>query len=49
MHYTSMYNSPVGEILLAADDTGVVGVWFKDEKYMPIAWIGKTSRKKRRS
>lgn len=33
MHYTSMYNSPVGEILLAADDIGVVGVWFKDEKY----------------
>lgn len=33
MHYTSMYDSPVGEILLAADDTGVVGVWFKDEKY----------------
>lgn len=33
MHYTSMYNSPVGEILLASDDVGVVGVWFKDEKY----------------
>lgn len=33
MHYTSMYHSPVGEILLAADDIGVVGVWFKDEKY----------------
>ncbi len=33
MHYTSLYNSPVGEILLAADEIGVVGVWFKDEKY----------------
>lgn len=33
MHYTSLYQSPVGEILLAADDTGVVGVWFKDQKY----------------
>ena len=33
MHYTSIYQSPVGEILLAADDIGVVGVWFKDEKY----------------
>lgn len=33
MHYTSLYQSPVGEILLAADDVGVVGVWFKDEKY----------------
>lgn len=33
MHYTSIYRSPVGEILLAADDVGVVGVWFKGEKY----------------
>ncbi len=33
MHYTSMYQSPVGEILLAADDIGVVGVWFENEKY----------------
>ncbi len=33
MHYTSIYQSPVGEMLLAADDTGVVGAWFKNEKY----------------
>lgn len=33
MHYTSLYQSPVGEILLAADDIDVVGIWFKDEKY----------------
>ncbi len=33
MHYTSTYNSPVGEILLAADETAVIGVWFKNEKY----------------
>lgn len=33
MHYTSLYQSPVGEILLAADDIGVVGIWFKGEKY----------------
>lgn len=33
MHYTSMYQSPVGEILLAADKVGAVGIWFKDEKY----------------
>ena len=29
MHYTSIYQSPVGEILLAADEAGVVGIWFK--------------------
>lgn len=33
MHYTSLYQSPVGEILLAADDIGIVGIWFKNEKY----------------
>lgn len=33
MHYTSTYQSPVGEMLLAADEEGVVGLWFKDEKY----------------
>ncbi len=33
VHYTSLYQSPVGEILLAADEIGVVGIWFKDEKY----------------
>ncbi len=33
MHYTSLYQSPVGEMLLAADDVGVIGVWFKGGKY----------------
>ncbi len=33
MHYTSIYQSPVGEMLLAADEVGVVGLWFKNEKY----------------
>lgn len=33
MHYTSLYNSPVGEVLIAADDIGIVGMWFKGEKY----------------
>ncbi|MCM1294497.1 MAG: methylated-DNA--[protein]-cysteine S-methyltransferase [Muribaculaceae bacterium] len=33
MHYTSLYQSSVGELLLAADDVGVVGVWFQGAKY----------------
>lgn len=33
MHYTSLYQSPAGEILLAVDEIGVVGVWFQNEKY----------------
>ena len=33
MHYTSQYPSPLGEILLAADDDGLTGVWFVGQKY----------------
>lgn len=35
MLYTSRYNSPLGEILLAADDNGLTGLWFmEDQRYM---------------
>lgn len=33
MQYTATYQSPIGEILLAADENGVIGVWFENEKY----------------
>ena len=33
MHCTSLYNSPVGEILIAADEIGVIGVWFKGARH----------------
>lgn len=33
MMYTSHYDSPLGEILLAADDEGLSGLWFDGEKY----------------
>ena len=33
MMYTSHYDSPLGGILLAADDTGLTGLWFDGEKY----------------
>lgn len=33
MHYTKKYSSPIGDMLLAADDTGLVGAWFTDGKY----------------
>jgi methylated-DNA-[protein]-cysteine S-methyltransferase len=36
MQYTSTYQSPVGEILLAADEIGLTGLWFDGEKY--YAW-----------
>lgn len=27
------YESPLGEILLAADETGLIGLWFMGQKY----------------
>lgn len=33
MQYTTHYNSPIGGILLAADETGLTGLWFDGEKY----------------
>ena len=33
MHYTSQYPSPLGELLLAADDDGLTGGWFVGQKY----------------
>lgn len=33
MIYTCTYASILGEILLAADETGLTGLWFKGQKY----------------
>ena len=33
MMYTQNYESPLGSILLAADETGLTGLWFRGEKY----------------
>ena len=33
MMYTQNYESPLGSILLAADETGLTGLWFRDGKY----------------
>ena len=33
MQYTTTYHSPLGEILLAADEIGLTGLWFDGEKY----------------
>ena len=33
MTYTKHYMSPVGVILLAADDAGLTGLWFEGSKY----------------
>lgn len=33
MQYTATYQSPIGEILLAANERGVIGLWLENEKY----------------
>lgn len=33
MQYTGKYISPLGSILLAADETGLTGLWFEGQKY----------------
>ena len=36
MQYISHYSSPVGEILLAADEIGLTGLWFEGQKYFAL-------------
>mgnify|MGYP000078063280 CR=1 FL=1 len=33
MLYKSKYSSPLGNILILADDSSVLGLWFEDQKY----------------
>jgi methylated-DNA-[protein]-cysteine S-methyltransferase len=36
MQYVNRYQSPIGKILLAADDTGLTGLWFEGQKYFGL-------------
>ena len=36
MQYTNHYHSPIGNILLAADDVGLTGLWFEGQKYFAL-------------
>ncbi len=36
MQYTTTYQSPMGKILLAADDIGLTGLWFDGQKYYAL-------------
>ncbi len=35
MTYMQTYSSPIGDILLAADDAGLTGLWFYGARYFP--------------
>ena len=37
MTYLQTYSSPLGEFLLAADETGLTGAWFEGQKYFARA------------
>ena len=36
MQYISHYSSPIGKILLAADEIGLTGLWFEGQKYFAL-------------
>ena len=36
MQYISHYASPIGSILLAADEIGLTGLWFEGQKYFAL-------------
>ena len=40
--FTAHYSSPLGEILLAEDETGLVGLWFVGQKYFSPALEAQT-------
>lgn len=37
MQYTAAYQSSVGDVLLAADETGLTGLWFEGEKFYALS------------
>ena len=39
MQYTNHYDSPLGGILLACDETGLTGLWFDEQKYFAAGLI----------
>lgn len=45
MTYINYYKSPMGELLLEADETGLTGVWFDKEKYFSVKKITNISVK----
>ncbi len=36
MQYINDYDSPIGRIVLAADDIGLTGLWFEGQKYFAL-------------
>ncbi len=45
MTCTQTYSSPIGDILLAADDAGLTGLWFYGARYFPAGTETERSEK----
>lgn len=45
MQYTHKYKSPLGNMLIAADDTGLTGLWFEGQKYFAL-YLDKNNKEK---
>ena len=45
MQYTSKYQSPLGEIMIAADEKGLTGLWFVGQKYFEL-YLDKENQEK---
>lgn len=45
MQYTCRYDSPLGAVLLAADEAGLTGVWFDGQKYFAAGLDEKCAQK----
>ncbi len=37
MQYISSYKSPLGNILMVADEIGLIGLWFEEQKYFAFS------------
>lgn len=46
MQYTQKYKSPLGNILLAADEQGLTGLWFEGQKHFAEKLDEENQRKK---
>ena len=47
--YTTRYDSPLGTLLLAADETGLIGVWFEGQKHFGETLTGDIVPEKNRT
>ena len=49
MQYTCKYQSPLGEIMLSADEIGLTGVWFVGQKYFAQCLKDDTEEKRKKA